>query len=100
MSDPASEAAARRRLEAVTSHFMRVPRLPLSVARDLLDAGYRHLDQISGRSAESLLAEIKRRSPAAPDSYLPALRLAIYVAETPQPDPKRLFLDCWTQGPS
>lgn len=95
MSESAKEKAARRRLEAVTSPFMRVPRLPLEVARDLMDAGYSRLDQLAGRSAETLLAEIRRRSPEAPDGHLPALRLAIYVAETPQPDPKRLFLDEW-----
>ena len=95
MSEAERERAARRRLEAVTSGFMRVPRMPLEVARDLLDAGYSRLDQLAGRSAETLLSEIRRRNPGAPDSHLPALRLAVYVAETPQPDPKRLFPDQW-----
>ena len=95
MSEPDRERAARRRLEAVTSGFMRVPRLPLEVARDLLDAGYARLDQLAGRSAETLLSEIRRRNPEAPESHLPALRLAIYVAETPRPDPRRLFPDQW-----
>lgn len=96
MNDAERERAARRRLEAVTSSFMRVPRLPVDVARDLLDAGYSHLDQLSGRSAESLLSEIQARNPSATSSvHLPALRLAIYVAETPTPDPKQLFLDKW-----
>lgn len=96
MSESARERAERRRLEAVTSAFMRVPRLPLDVARDLLDAGYSRLDQVSGRSAETLLSEIRGRNPSAPDSHLPALRLAIYVAENPRPDPAKLFLDRWT----
>ena len=96
MSEAERERAARRRLEAVTSSFMRVPRLPIDVARDLLDAGYSRLDQLSGRSAESLLSEIQSRNPEATAGlHLPALRLAIYVAETPTPDPKRLFLDKW-----
>ena len=96
MSEAERERAARRRLEAVNSSFMRVPRLPIDVARDLLDAGSTHLDQLAGRSAESLLAQIQRGNPGAtPAVHLPALRLAIYVAETPAPDPKRLFLDCW-----
>lgn len=96
MSESAKEKAERRRLEAVTSAFMRVPRLPLDVARDLLDAGYSRLDQVSGRSAETLLSEIRKRNPEAPESHLPALRLAIYVAENPRPDPALLFLDRWT----
>lgn len=96
MSEADREREARRRIEAVTSSFMRVPRFPVGVARDLLDAGYTQLDQLLGRSAESLLEEIRRRNPAAETSHLPCLRLAIYVAETPQPDPKRLFPDQWT----
>lgn len=96
MSESDRERAARRRLEAVNSSFMRVPRLPVDVARDLLDAGYTRVDQLAGRSAESLLAQIQERNRAADSAvHLPALRLAIYVAETPSPDPKRLFLDCW-----
>jgi hypothetical protein len=51
---------------------------------------------VAGRSAETLLSEIRGRNPGAPDSHLPALRLAIYVAETPRPDPALLFLDRWT----
>jgi len=96
VSESAREKAERRRLEAVTSAFMRIPRLPLDVARDLLDAGYNRLDQVAGRSAETLLSEIRKRNPEAPETHLPALRLAIYVAENPRPDPARLFLDRWT----
>jgi hypothetical protein len=75
---------------------MRIPRFPVEVARDLLESGYARVDQLTGRSPETLLAEIKARSkePLGPH-YLPALRMAVYYAETDQPDLKKLFLDQW-----
>jgi hypothetical protein len=96
MDEAARQRAAERRHEAVCSPFMRIPRFPVDVARDLLDAGYHRIDQLSGRSPETLLTEIKARhkGPLEPH-YLPALRMAVYFAETPQPDLKKLFLDQW-----
>ncbi len=75
---------------------MRITRFPVEVARDLLEAGYVRVDQLAGRSPETLLAELKARSkePVGPH-YLPALRMAVYCAETASPDPKKLFLDQW-----
>ena len=75
---------------------MRITRFPVEVARDLLDAGYYRVDQLAGRSPESLLTEIKARSQEKPGAhYLPALKMGVYFAETDKPDPKRLFLDQW-----
>ena len=45
---------------------MRITRFPVEVARDLLDAGYVRIDQLAGRSPESLLAEIKARTKTPP----------------------------------
>ena len=75
---------------------MRIPRFPVEVARELLDAGYYRVDQLSGRSPDTLLTEISTRNKTKPPAhYLPALRMAVYYAETDQPDPKKLFLDQW-----
>lgn len=75
---------------------MRITRFPVDVARDLLDAGYARIDQLAGRSPESLLAEIMARTKTPPPAhYLPALRMAVYFAEAEKPDPKKLFLDQW-----
>jgi hypothetical protein len=96
MDEAARERAAERRRAAVCSPFMRVPRFPVDVARELLDAGYARLDQLAGRSPDSLLAEIAQRHKSKlPAHFLPALRMAVYFAETDQPDPKKLFLDQW-----
>ena len=41
---------------------MRITRFPVDVARELLDAGYYRVDQLAGRSPESLLTEIASRN--------------------------------------
>jgi hypothetical protein len=75
---------------------MRIPRFPVDVARELLDSGYYRIDQLSGRSAESLIEEIRQKTNQKPaPHFLSALRMAIYFAETPTPDAKKLFLDQW-----
>ena len=96
MDEAARLRAEERRREAVCSSFMRIPRFPVDVARELLDAGYYRIDQLMGRSAESLIEEIHRKNNLKPAAhFLPALRMAIYFAETPIPEPKKLFLDKW-----
>ncbi|MFM7398411.1 MAG: hypothetical protein ACKO4N_05520 [Verrucomicrobiota bacterium] len=96
MDEAARARAAERRREAVCSPFMRIPRFPVDLARELLDAGYHRVDQLAGRSPDSLIGEIRKRSKTPPPAhFLPALRMAVYFAETPEPDPKRLFLDQW-----
>ncbi len=96
MDESARLRAEERRREAVCSPFMRIPRFPVDVARELLDAGYYRIDQLLGRSAESLVEEIRQKNNLKPEAhFLPALRMAIYFAETPTPDAKKLFLDQW-----
>lgn len=96
MDEEARQRAAERRREAVCSPFMRITRFPVDVARELLDAGYYRVDQLAGRSPETLLSEIKdRNKEALPAHFLPALKMAVYFAESASPDPKKLFLDQW-----
>lgn len=93
MRDPKKKAD----IEALKSPFMRVPHFPVRVARYLLDSGYTDLFQLSGRSAESLLAEIRKRDFLAEEKFvLPALRLAIYFSENESaPDKNLLNLHAW-----
>ncbi len=96
MDESARLRAEERRREAVCSPFMRIPRFPVDVARELLDAGYYRIDQLMGRSAESLIEEIRQKNNLQPFAhFLPAVRMAIYFSETPIPDAKKLFLDQW-----
>ncbi len=84
-------------LAALQSPFMRIPQMPVAVARYLLDAGYTDIFQLQGRSAESLLQEIRKSANLLPESNtLPALRLAIYFAENENnPDRALLNLHAW-----
>jgi hypothetical protein len=80
---------------ALASPFMRIPRLPVDVARDLLDLGLRDVFELQGRAPEVLFEEIRRRRPAIPSSHLRFFRLAVYFAETPNPEGRKLHPDAW-----
>ena len=81
--------------EALASPIMRVPRMDVRAARDLLDIGIRELYQLQGRSAESLMEDIRAKKPDSPEYRLPHLRLAIYFAENEEPDPDKLHPSVW-----
>ncbi|MDR2863496.1 MAG: hypothetical protein LBV54_06460 [Puniceicoccales bacterium] len=89
------EEAKRRRAEALHSAFMRIPQLKVEAARDLLDLGFTQLHQIAGRSAETLFADLLKKRPDTPPERLAELRLAVYVADTPQPDRALLHPSAW-----
>lgn len=91
------KAKKKTDIAALKSSFMRVPHLPVRVARNLLDAGYTELFQLAGRSPESLFAEIRKVDLAAEESdLLPALRLAVYFSENSDaPDRALLNLHAW-----
>ena len=63
--------------------------------RSLLDAGVSEIYHLSGRSAESLFETLRQRRPDAPVEHLAYFRMAIYYAETPEPDPNRLYPASW-----
>jgi hypothetical protein len=81
--------------EALASPIMRVPRMDVRAARDLMDIGVRELYQLQGRSAESLMEDIRAKKPEVPEYRLPYLRLAIYYAENEEPDPDKLHPSVW-----
>ena len=81
--------------EALASPIMRVPRMDVRAARDLMDIGIRELYQLQGRSAESLMEDIRAKKPEVPGYRLPYLRLAIYYAENEEPDPDKLHPSVW-----
>lgn len=82
---------------ALASPFMRIPQMPVAVARYLIDAGYTDIFQLQGRSAESLFDEIRKHDFAVqPREILPALKLAVYFSENADnPDRSRLNLHAW-----
>jgi hypothetical protein len=80
---------------ALSSPFMRIPRLTTEVARDLLDLGLREVYELQGRAPEVLFAEVRRLRPATPASRLPYFRLAVYFAENPEPERDKMHPDAW-----
>ena len=81
--------------EALASPLMRIPRMDVRAARDLLDIGIRELYQLQGRSAESLMEDIRTKKSDSPEYRLPHLRMAIYFAENEEPDPDKLHPSVW-----
>ena len=81
--------------EALSSPMMRIPRMDVLVARDLIDIGMKELYQLQGRSAESLFEEIRKMREDTPEYRLAYLRMAIYYAENDSPDPKLLHPQEW-----
>lgn len=82
--------------EALTSPFMRIPRMKTEVARDLLDLGLHEIYELEGRSPEVLFEELKKSKGQAPDDRLAWFRLAVYFAENSQPEASLLHPLAWS----
>jgi len=81
--------------EAMQSAIMRIPRMDVRVARDLIDIGMKEIYELQGRSAESLMDEIKQVRPETPDYRLAYLRMGIYFAENDPPEANKLHPSVW-----
>tara|TARA_B100001248_G_scaffold217689_2_gene172908 strand:+ start:16737 stop:17021 length:285 start_codon:yes stop_codon:yes gene_type:complete len=82
--------------EALKSPFMRIPRMDVVAARALIDLGFSDIHQLQGRCPDALFEEYQKHKPDAPITLLAALRLAVYFAETPEPDKNKLHLQAWS----
>ena len=85
-------------LEALQSPLKRIPGMDLPSVRDLLDIGIREIDELRGRSPESLFEEIQNVREQTPPERLHFLRMAVYYAETPEPDPHLLQSWRWANS--
>lgn len=85
--------------EALQSPLKRIPNLPTDSVRDLLDLGIRQVQELVGRCPEALYADLVERRGPLSSERLAALRMAVYFAETPDPDPARLLPWSWRDGP-
>ena len=72
--------------EALHSPLNRIPGIDLATVRDLLDSGYHQVDELRGRSPEALFDEIQNRRENTPRDRLWVLRMAVYFAETDEPE--------------
>ena len=81
--------------EAMASPMMRIPRMDVRVARDLIDIGVKELYELQGRAPESLFEEIKKRKIDSPEWRLPYLRMAVYYSENENLEPSKLHPHAW-----
>ena len=80
---------------ALSSPFMRIPKMDVRVARDLIDAGIIEVYQLQGRSAESIFEEILKNKPDTPKYRLSFIKMAIYFSENENPDARLLHPAEW-----
>ena len=81
--------------EALASAFMRIPRMDVRAARDFLDIGIKELYELQGRSAETLMDDVKAKKPETPDYRLAYFRMAVYFSEEDDPEPEKLQPGYW-----
>ena len=82
--------------EALNSALMRIPRMDVAAARNLIDLGIREIYELQGRAPEVLLEEARNRSAEPiPDDRIRFFRMAVYFAETEDPVSSQLHPDAW-----
>lgn len=81
--------------EALGSPFMRIPKMDLVTARSLIDLGYKEVFQLIGTSPEVLFEAMRKKNPDISKEVLYKLRMAVYFAETSDPDPKKMSPLAW-----
>lgn len=81
--------------EALNSALMRIPRMDVAAARNLLDIGIREIYQLQGRAPEVLFDEAKSKAVELPEDRIRYFRMAVYYAESDAPEQNRLHPDEW-----
>jgi hypothetical protein len=81
--------------EALNSPLMRIPRMDVAAARNLLDVGIREIYDLQGRSPEILLEETRKKNDEIPDDRIRYFRMAVYFAESESPEVSKLHPDEW-----
>ena len=73
-----------------------IPGVGNSIARDLVEMGIRHVDDLAGRDPEELYTQRCVMQGCKIDRcLLYVFRCAVYFAETPDPDPAKLKWWTW-----
>lgn len=80
---------------ALNSPFMRIPKMDVATARDLLDLGFQYPHELAGRAPEALLSDLQKIRVEIPRVRLSYFRMAVYFAETPEPEPGKLNPWVW-----
>ncbi len=81
--------------EALHSPLMRIPRMNVATARNLIDIGIRDIFELQGRAPEVLFEEVRQKATTIPDDRIRYFRMAVYYAEHPNPEQHKLHPDVW-----
>jgi len=81
--------------EALHSGLMHIPHMKVDIARDLIDLGLREIHELQGRSPEILWNDLQRLRDTPPPDRLSWFRMAVYYAETTDPDPSKMYPHAW-----
>ena len=81
--------------EALQSPLKRIPGIDLPGVRDLLDLGFKQVDELRGRAPEALFSAICKRRASTPRDRLWTFRMAVYFAETEDPEPEKMHPWAW-----
>ena len=81
--------------EALNSPLMRIPRMDIATARNLIDLGIGEIYELQGRAPEVLFEEARLKNQDIPDDRMRYFRMAVYYAETVEPDHAKMHPDEW-----
>ena len=81
--------------EALNSPLMRIPRMDIATARNLIDLGICEIYELQGRAPEVLFEEARLKNQDIPDDRMRYFRMAVYYAETVEPDHAKMHPDEW-----
>jgi len=85
--------------EALNSPLMRIPRMDIATARNLIDLGICEIYELQGRAPEVLFEEARLKNQDIPDDRMRYFRIyfrmAVYYAETVEPDHAKMHPDEW-----
>ena len=81
--------------EALNAPLMQIPGMKVDAVRALLNSGVREIYELSGRSPEVLFEESKKKNSELNPVLLPYFRMAVYFAETDQPEKSLMSPHAW-----
>ncbi len=106
MTESAPHAKARRADTFVSCDaaaikaLMVIPGVGKSLAADLVQLGYRSVDELKGQDPQAMYERLSRISGARQDPcVLYVFRCAVYFAQTSKPDPEKLKWWNWKDQP-
>lgn len=81
--------------EALNSALMRIPRMDVAAARNLIDVGIREIYELQGRDPNVLMEEARQKNDEIPEDRIRYFRMAVYFAESDEPETARMHPDAW-----